>query len=123
MAPACFIGVVCTGNIHHIRRHGFSCGKRRNTCPRKHTQAHEQRHEQGERLFQCFHLVTSLKWPQKKHIALDVLLTAGFVYVLKKRGAPESLPLIRPSTQPHTSVEKKPARAFYHLRLWIYLLF
>lgn len=60
---------------------------------------------------------------QKKHIALDVLLTAGFVYVLKKRGAPESLPLIRPSTQPHTSVEKKPARAFYHLRLWIYLLF
>ena len=88
MAPACFIGVVCTGNIHHIRRHGFTCGKRRNTCPCKHTQAHEQRHEQGERLFQCFHLVTSLKWPQKKHIALDVLLTAGFIYVLKKRGAP-----------------------------------
>ena len=84
MAPACFIGVICTGNIHHIRRHGFTCGKRRNACSRKHAQAHKERHEQGERLFQCFHLVTSLKWPQKKHIALDVLLPAGFGLRSKK---------------------------------------
>ena len=59
MSPACLVGVAGTGELHHIRRHGFSCGKRRNACPRKHAQAHEERHEQGERLFQCFHLVTS----------------------------------------------------------------
>ena len=30
-------------------------------------QAHEQGHEQGQRLSQCFHRVTSLKWPQAAH--------------------------------------------------------
>jgi len=84
MAPSGLVGVAGTGQVDHIRRHGFACGKSRGSCPYEHAQAHEQGHEQGQRLSQCFHRVTSLKWPQKKHIALDVLLTAGFCLRSKK---------------------------------------
>ena len=84
MAPSGLVGVAGTGQVDHIRRHVFACGKSRSSCPYEHAQAHEQGHEQGQRLSQCFHRVTSLKWPQKKHIALDVLLTAGFCLRSKK---------------------------------------
>ena len=84
MAPSGLVGVAGTGQVDHIRRHGFACGKSRGSCPYEHAQAHEQGHEQGQRLSQCFHRVTSLKWPQKKHIALDVLLPAGFGLRSKK---------------------------------------
>ena len=67
MAPAGLVGVAGTGQVDHIRRHGFACGKSRGSCPYEHAQAHEQGHEQGQRLSQCFHRVTSLKWPQAAH--------------------------------------------------------
>ena len=88
--------------------------------PHPAAQAHEQGHEQGQRLSQCFHRVTSLKWPQKKHIALDVLLTAGFCLRSKKeRRARRSPP--HPFCLQTCGFLKKPASPnifFFRLFRW-----
>ena len=59
VAPSGFIGIAGTGNIHHIGGHGFACGKGRDARSGEHSKTHQKRQEQGQRLFQCFHLVTS----------------------------------------------------------------
>ena len=60
----------------------------------------------------------------KKHITLDVLLTAGLSLRSKKERRARIAASYPPfHTTIRTSVEKKPARAFYTLSLWIYLLF
>lgn len=112
------VGVAGTGQVDHIRRHGFACGKSRGSCPYEHAQAHEQGHEQGQRLSQCFHRVTSLKWPQKSTSLWMCCLRLDSVYVLKKRGAPGVLHLIRSVCQTCGFLKESASPNIFFFRLF-----
>ena len=87
MSPACLVGVAGTGELYHIRRHGFPCGKRCGSRPCEYAQAHEHGHEQGQGLSQCFSSCYLLEMAAKKaHRFRCAAACVG--YCLKKRGPP-----------------------------------
>ena len=115
MSPACLVGVAGTGELYHIRRHGFPCGKRCGSRPCEYAQAHEHGHEQGQGLSQCFHRVTSLKWPQK---STPFPMCCGLCWLLSKKERPA-----RFSSQPDVCLWKRGRSFLYTSRLPKYLLF
>ena len=66
MAPSGLVGIAGAGNIHHIGGHGFACGKGRDTRSGKHSKAHQERQEQGQRLFSMLSSCYLLKIGRKK---------------------------------------------------------